>query len=242
MQSTFLSAFVLSVFLVGSVIGQTVTVDSLSENRAGSVSGKEHTFGIDVFKNIPYLFFANKVPLDERRMLLTNRGIVELTWRRQKRERSYQTALLGYSQVEVVSPKSVERRQNATGFYAKLGKEWSVGKGKAQSQLGLRAMMTYCRYSTELLYPGPTFGDYKSLDVVHNIGIGIDPYYALDFSLNQQWLLRWETRLAHHYRIAGKGYTPYYPGVGFSPGLYNYIISPGTTLQIHYRFHGRKAE
>ena len=242
MHSSFLSALVLSVFLMGSVSGQAVTVDSVYENRAGNTSEKEHTLGIDAFKNIPYLFFANKVPLDEGRMLLTNRGIVEVMWRRQQGERSYHTALLGYSQVEAVSPKDVERRQNSTGFYGKLGKEWAVGKRKVHSHFGLRAVVSYCRSTTDLVFPGPTFGDYVSSDVVHNIGAGIDAYYGLDFALGQHWLLRWETRMSNHYRIAGKGYVNYYPGVGYPLGLYHYTISPGTTLQLHRRFRSKKAK
>lgn len=238
MKSFFLSVFVFSVFLMESASGQATGVDSTSADPAPRI---EHTVGIDVFKNIPYLLFGNKMPLNEGRMSLTNRGIVEVIWRRQRRERVYQTALLGYSWVEIASPKSVERHQIASGFYGKFGKERILGQGKGRSKVGFRAMATYCRYTTHLVYPGPTFGDYRNSDLVHNVGIGLEPYYALDFPLGPHGVLRWETRWPQHYRVLGKGYTPYYPGVGISLGLYDYNASLGTTLQIHYRFHRVKS-
>ncbi len=42
------------------------------------------------------------------------------------------------------------------------------------------------------------------------------------------------------YPSDGSRFTPYYPGVGISLGMYDYTHSLGTTLQLHYRFAGRK--
>ncbi|MBU1820250.1 MAG: hypothetical protein KKG00_01895, partial [Bacteroidetes bacterium] len=187
------------------------------------------------------LVFANRLPLIDRCvMTLASRGIVEVVVRKQKRDGLYRTALVGYSRVEMVSPESIERRRSALGFYGKLGNEWMLRQGRRRSSFGLRGMLTYSKFITDLVFPGPAFGDYQRSDLVQNAGIGIDPYYALDFFLGQYWLLRWETRWTHHYRIGGKGFTPYYPGVGISLGMYDYTHSLGTTLQLHYRFAGRK--
>jgi hypothetical protein len=223
--------------LVGQpVLGQTVEIDTLS----GTSLSNRFTLGVDVFKNVPYMFFANRVPLYDNSMILTNRGIVEVILRKKKREGLYQTALLGYSQLEAYSPRSVERQQNMQGLYGKLGNEWTLGhRRRGHSTFGLRGLVTYCRYATDLVYPGPTFGDYRSRVEVNNMGVGIDPYYAFDVFVGPRWLLRWETRWTHHYRIFGKGYTPYYPGVGVAFGTYDLSASLGSTVQLHYRFQSR---
>jgi hypothetical protein len=224
-----------------SAHGQSVEVDTTSGIIPGRPTRYESTIGVDVFKNIPYLLFGNRLPaFDNSAMTLTNRGIVEVLFRQQKRERFYRTVMIGYSQVEIDSPESIERHENVIGFYGKIGNEWTLGQGKGRSKIGLRGMASYCRYTTDLVFPGPTFGDYLSTEVVHNVGIGFDPYYALDFFPGQRWMLRWETRWTQHYRLSGQGFTTYYPGVGVSLGMYDWIASLGTTLQLHYRFAGKK--
>lgn len=48
------------------------------------------------------------------------------------------------------------------------------------------------------------------------------------------------TPFSLHYRLAGVGDTPYYPVVGIVFDSYDPIASFGTTLQLHYRFAGKK--
>ncbi len=195
------------------------------------------TFGIDIFKNIPLLLVRNQpIFVAHPSARLQNKGIVEVIFRSGTENRGYWNGMLGFTHAEVTDPERVERRQDMRGWYGKGGYEWVLGGRKARSNFGVRGVATYSRYTNTLLFEGPAFGDYRGVDVVDNVGLGFEPYYALDFSLGSNWMLRWETRWSHHTRILGSGFTPYYPGVGVSFGLYDYIVSAGTTLQLHYRF------
>jgi len=195
------------------------------------------TIGLDIFKNLPYFLLKNPMPVPTSQSArLRNQGIVELALRKEASRGGYWVGLLGYAQAEITDPENIVRRQQIRGWYAKGGKELILGRNKGHSKLGVRGILTYVRTTNDLLYSGPTFGDYEFTDRVGNMGIGFEPYYAYDVFLGPRWLLRWETRWSHHIRLIGKGDTPYYPGAGVSFGFYNYVVSGGTTFQLHYRF------
>ncbi len=217
--------------------GQSVEVDTISSVRPSFSGQKRFTVGLDVFKNVPFLVFNNDLPLPSSQSArLHNRGIVEVVLGGEISDNFYWNGLAGFIKAEVTDLESIARRQEVVGWYGKGGVEWALGQRKRHSKLGIRGMLTYTGYATDLLYKGPSFGDYQTRDVVNNFGVGFEPYYAYDFFLGPRWLLRWETRWSHHLRVVGKGETPYYPGVGVSFGLYDYVVSGGNTLQLHYRF------
>jgi hypothetical protein len=166
-----------------------------------------------------------------------NRGIFEIVARKQTSTNRYLTGLVGYAQSEIQYTEGVEVKDRVSGWYAKVGTEWLVGKVGGRSSIGLSGMATYCTYRTDYRFNGPTFGDYIGQGFTRNIGVGIELYYGYDIPLSPQFLLRWITRVSLHYRIAGVGDTPYYPGVGIVFDSYDPIVSFGTTLQLHYWFN-----
>lgn len=231
-----LIVLILGVVLSPSSFGQTIEVDTLGGWPTGDGFKNTTTIGIDVFKNIPFLLLSG-VPLlwDRPSARVHTRGTVELVFRNGNERKGYRTGMVGYARAVVDDPKGIERHQDITGWYGKGGYEWASGGRKARSMFGIRGIATYCRYTTDLRFKGPTFGDYEGSNIINNVGLGFEPYYALDLPLGARGMIRWETRWSHHFRIIGRGFTPYYPGVGLSLGFYNYVVSGGTTLQLHYR-------
>lgn len=237
MKAKWMFPMLFGICLTKISLGQVIEVDTMPVRQPNPVVRKEFTIGLDIFKNIPYPLFGNNIPIPTSESArLHNRGIAEIILRKQARDKMYWVGLVGISKVEISDPEGIERRQEITGLYGKGGAEWALGQKKGHSKFGIRGMLTYCQSISELVYEGPAFGDYRSTRVVNNFGIGFEPYYAFDFFLGPSWVLRWETRWSHHQRVVGKGFTPYYPGAGVSFGYYNFVVSGGTTLQLHYRF------
>jgi len=151
--------FVLGICFARNTLGQTTEKDiSVSEDSV--ISQKNNfTVGLDFFKNVPYLFLKNQIPVAiSQTARLQNNGIIEVAFRKQADKGAYWVGLLGYTQAVVTDPESIARRQEIRGWYAKGGKEWTVGRRKEHSKIGLKGVVTYARFATDLLYEGPAFG------------------------------------------------------------------------------------
>lgn len=242
MHSPFYIAFMISVFWVGPAVGQTVVVDTTSQLAPTTRDVGKYSIGLDIFKNIPYLLIGNQLPRPlYRATTMENQGIVEIMARKQTSANQYLTVLVGFARSEIEYTEKVETRDRVSGWYGKVGKEWVMGKAD-RSSIGLSGMATYCTYQTDYRFEGPVFGDYLGTGFTRNVGVGIESYLGYDIPLSPRFLLRWITRLSLHHRLAGVGDTPYYPGVGIVFDSYDPIVSFGTTLQLHYRFVGKKGD
>ncbi|GAB3170241.1 hypothetical protein [Telluribacter humicola] len=220
--------------LVHPVHGQVTEVDTTSKSTHASQAGSKFSVGLDVFKNIPLWLQGNKAPIFiEDNGTQHDRLILEVALRKKIDEAHHAVALLGYTQLDVIHSRGTQDRNQIKGWYIKGGKERPMYEGGKQAHIGLLGMATFCQYHTYLRYSGPTYGDYTEHRLINNIGIGAEPYFAFDFFPDSRWMLRWVTRLNFHYRLFGEGYTPYYPGIGITTG-YNFTMSAGTTLQLHY--------
>lgn len=240
MRCLFYTVFVISIFWAGSVVGQTIVVDTTSQLAPKISQVGKYSIGVDIFKNIPYLLIGNQLPRPlYRATTMENQGIFEITARKQASAYQYMTVLVGFARSEIKYAEKVETKDRVLGWYGKVGKEWVVGKS-GRSTIGLSGMGTYCIYQTDYRFEGPVFGDYLGTGRTRNVGLGLETYFGYDILLSTQFMLRWITRLSFHHRLAGVGDTPYYPGVGIVFDSYDPIASFGTTFQLHYHFAGKK--
>lgn len=239
--SLWLLLFISSIPL--TTCGQVVVIDTVSKSiLTQDPLPKEYSLGLDIFKNVPLWLRGNEAPLlfDEYGTQ-KDRLILEIAGRMRRNETQNWVGQLGYTQLAIEYSKGIKEREEITGWYAKAGKERTLfKKGIYQGYIGYLGVLSYNRFLVDVRFPGPTYGDYTLQRLIQNAGIGVEPYLSFDLRGGSHWLLRWVTRLNFNYRLIGKEITEYYPGVGVRASTtYNYIVSGGTTLQLHYQWKGR---
>ena len=213
--------------------GKTLGPNSITSDSSIVEMPKEFSIGVDVLKNISHQLVGKRMGLIIGGELEKNL-VLETTFTKKLSENRNWVGLLGHANGEIKYNSGIEQRNQFSGWYAKGGKERVLSNDRFK--VGLLAIATFCRYRTDLRYPGRTFGDYTETREIDNFGLGAEPYSAYDYFLGSRWVIRWVTRLSFHVRMNGEGYTPYYPGIGNVAGGYGFIFSGGTTLQLHYRF------
>lgn len=105
-------------------------------------------------------------------------------------------------------------------------------------RLGYGPILSLAGYHGKFSFEGPTFGDYKGhFKETNNVALGIDGYFAYDFTLHKDWLLRLTLRNVVGLRGAASSYVQYFPGFGYTPPGFNnrLLYSGGMSLQIHYK-------
>ncbi|GAB2783795.1 hypothetical protein GCM10027275_29810 [Rhabdobacter roseus] len=187
------------------------------------------SLGLDVFKSVPSVVLG-------KYYFITNAAIIEPVLRHRTRRGHYNQLLLGYVRGTSIEPSETIARQQVQGWYLKAGPDWDITRRRGYGYFGLSAVVAGASYRGTFRIPGRTFGDYEGpFRERGNLAWGGEFTLARNFYLSDRWMLRWLFRGTVLRRTQGELRPHYYPGAGYTLGMYRRLFSYGSTLQLHYR-------
>lgn len=205
----------------------------LGAQAQDTLSRRASYIGLDVINSLPSLIFPKKY-------YIRNAAIIEpyyLLDLKKPGRRLYLGA--GFASGSTHQYADFDPSQTFRGGYFRAAYE--VRRLRSTRRIlyaGYGPIISIAGYEGKFRFNGPIFGDYEGrFKETSNVALGIEAYFGFDFKLASNWLLRLTFRNVMGRRTAADTYVQYFPGFGYTPGLFNnrFLYSGGISLQMHYK-------